>query len=349
MIAWAAMYGGIGLGAAAVLIRPVAARLGPGWIARIARFGPAVAVIAVLIAATLAHGAPTTQARAWLWVETIAQRDAIGVVLLALLGAIGVVAPPSTGGRAASALIGGLTIGAVPTALLLCPKAESPSEAARIAMSATAIGLLSPFGSTSALLAPSAPHLPWVLAAIAGVLASLPAEDRGPARLTASGWAAALGLIVALGVDRTAGLALAVAGSAIVAARQRPDVTEAARLQPERAAVAVLAAVGAHIAGAAALAGLTLAQAGLPSRWDAPLSAVIGSIGDPSAFALFLGRAAALDPSLAERAPAIAIGLAIAPGVAMGIAVHAKGVSALKYAVLPALVMIGAAVAALAA
>lgn len=343
MIAWPAMYGALALVATALLVRPVAMRLGDRWPARAARWGAAVAAVGVLIAVTLAHAEPNSAPRVQLWLETAGQPDAIGVVLLALVGALGIIAPPSTGGRAAGALIGGLTIGAVPTSLILCPQAESPAEAARIATTATAIGLLSPFGSVAALISPAASHLPWIAAAIAGVVASLPAVDAGPAKPTLSGWAAAVGLLVAIAVDRTAGLAIAVVGMGVAIGRPPLRAPEAARILPERAVAAVIAVVGAHIAGSAALLGLTVAQWHVPAALDVVVSAALGTIGDPATIALFLGRAARLDPSIAARAPALALGLAIAPGLAVGVAVHAKGWGAVRYAIVPVIAMIAVA------
>lgn len=328
------------------------------------RVAPELAVLAAVAAAWALGLLPSDPGMEGLWSDLVLADPAHARLLaLAVLAALIGVRDPARGGRTAIAGIGALTVGALPTALLVVPAARSPHEAARLALFATAVGALSPFGGPGPLLLGNADpgYTLWALppALVAAALA-WPGADPRPGRPTLLGIAGLAGIVVAFVRGPFSGLQVAVLLGvlALLPLPGRPaspdealPSPDAARVWlPARAAVAAVVLVTlAQIGGALAYLGRIVEpalQLGGGPALTLLAAAATGSVVDPAFVALAAHRTLDITVATPEATSRlVALGLAFAPGLPLAVAVGAHGWPSLRQGVPIALAQLAVAAA----
>jgi len=260
-----------------------------------------------------------------------AASDPRGLWLVGLAALVGVGARRIPAGPWA-AVLGGLTVGAVPTTALLAPLTSSPGQAARVALLATAASAISPFGGPAQLLLGEADLLYtlWALppALVAGAMVWT-RTPRGPSRRLPLALVGA-GVGLALVAGPTPGLGFAVLAGAVTSrGTAAPTAPTLRRLAPLRWAVAVwLLVTAVLLSGGVWFVGRGLAWFASHQSGAALVGvcALLGSFLEPTVLATLLARGASLaaGPTVEVR-HLVALGLAFAPVQALAVASLAQG------------------------
>jgi hypothetical protein len=287
----------------------LAAALLSAWGWRLRPYGAGLALALTLAGAAALDLLPIDGPRARLWIEVIARRETLGVMVLAWLGVLGAPRIPPSGrvGTVGLAALAALVVGALPGAAALMPRTRSPGEGAQVALVASAAGALSPFGGAGSLLLGEA-RPDWLAFVAAPAIAAVG---------------------VAFVIPRAMGL-----GHRASTGSSPPPMTRWQRLRPVRFAVASIGLVAlSQLAGAAWYLGRGIAWLARQDHAAAllVLAAWTASVGDRTLVGMVTDRATELVTTLPPHTEAaLALGVGLAPGVPLLLAVSFHGVAALR-------------------